>query len=410
MKSIIKRLRKIRSNGRKTQHRHSSLRWSSKQNKSRKNIMMGGTPSSSSRRSPSDTRPSNGWNCKCNKVSDEHNALPEQESLSSNVEQQQSRPQTKPSPESIGRKVRRFMRRDTTGYTGLDDIINFTAEGVEFKSDPSTISGGNLTKYDIITHVNNSRISPGLDEGVAKSNWEEHTYGPVGKVVTLTVNMPNLEGGYPLKYSTKKVKITLIPRLPSGGRKTTYRRKKDVSSSRRKMNSESHNKKRKVMVGGKLDAVFWEYWNNLDLDAKIKFIKTPNQPFTVADLTEINSYISHYMPREKSRILSAIGERLREIYYAQNPAVDGGILAGALDADKVDGQHPVAAAFAPPLLADYRHSQPMKTSKYKDKSANKSSGKPVSQKQNVMCECTKNRQAPERNIYQIDYRDKGIPF
>lgn len=144
------------------------------------------------------------------------------------------------------------------------------------------------------------------------------------------------------------------------------------------------------MVGGTLGNEFWKYWNSIDLDAKIKFIKSPNQSFTAADLAEINSYIQqNSMPREKYLILSAIGERLREIYNAQSSAVDGGTLAGALDADKVDGQHPVAAAFAPPLLADSRHSQPMKTSKYKDKSANKSSGKPVSQKQNVMCECTK---------------------
>lgn len=406
MKSIIKRLRKIRSSGRKTQHRHSNLRWSSKQNKSRKNIMMGGTYPPHEKIEipsipfPSNARSSTGWNCECDKVPDDPNALTEQLLSSSEfvLEQQSSR--TKPPPKSTVGNVRRFFKRgDTNGYTGLDDIV-FMEEGVELTSQPSSqidiIDDGKLTKHDIITHVNNFRISPSLDKVVTKSNWEEQTYGPVGNIVNLTVNVPDTgKGGYPRNTTTKNVKIRLIPRPMSGGRKTTYRRKKDVSSSRRKMNSESHNKKRKVMVGGAFEEIL-KFLNRLDHKIKINVIKNPEQPFYDVDLVRLFSYYSDNLPEsvEKTQILTEISNRIK-LKKKTSPSKVFDVV-DVDDHDEVDGTHPPAAA-----ATNYRvHNAPdsyrsrsrsMRTATVKHKMSNESLEEPISKKQNVMCKCTKKK-------------------
>jgi hypothetical protein len=91
--------------------------------------------------------------------------------------------------------------------------------------------------------------------------FKDLTKGPIGDVIQFTVK--NGRGG--LIPKSRKVYIELGQALNKhGGRKTTYRHKKHLTSR----NSKKNNKKRKVMVGGALP----DGWENMDNNAKMTFI------------------------------------------------------------------------------------------------------------------------------------------
>ena len=403
MKSIIKRLRKIRSSGRKTQHRHSNLRWSSKQNKSRKNIMMRGGIGGNlkrwiaSRRSSSNDHSLTGWNCKCRKVPDDTNVLTEDSSSLS-------------AASSAHPPLQLRIPERGNGYTGLSRE-NFTVskDGVKLKSSIKHPLPEEFKSGDIITQVNGKPLNFLSIDGDTKrlERWDELTKGNIGDKVNFIVMESNLEGGFISINArpTRSVNITLIAKS-KGGRKTTYRRKKDVSSSRRKMNSESHNKKRKVMVGGGEFANVLEFLNNATHELKILFIKNPDQSFSDNNVW-VRLY-RHYNDSlhnsdEKTEILNEIYNRIKS-QRSTSPSEDVDVV-DVVDVVEVDGAHhppPAATDYSGHNAPDYHRSHSMRTSTVKPKMSNESSEEPISKKQNVMCECTKKN---KRGNIQAVYGD-----
>jgi hypothetical protein len=98
---------------------------------------------------------------------------------------------------------------------------------------------------DVITHINGIPLDINASDPRIKNvqKFKDLTKGPIGNVIEFAVTN-NRAGTIP---NYRKVYIELGQALnKQGGRKTTYRHKKHLTSR----NSKKNNKKRKVMVGG----------------------------------------------------------------------------------------------------------------------------------------------------------------
>lgn len=317
MKSITKRLWKIRSSGRKTQH--SNRLRNTKQNKSRKKIMKGGVfgrkskyavapdpadDSSSVTPAPApalaSASESNGlvqsmskigsqasaalkrltspkWECSCKFPSDDSQI---------DSSSRKSGP-SNPLRKSLARLQRSDSSQQQDGITGLN------SNNLTFGRDQIILSGTqqfslpNPFYYgDVITKINGHQLDINPDDKVQLNvnKFKELTSGAVGSYVEFTIN--NTKGGTPPPVRT--FSLALKPPVPIskrgvvGGRKTTYRRKKHV-----KRNSKSHNKKR--MVGGAIPS---DVWTGATTEEKLQHLIDSDIVDKVT-LEELNQFISY---------------------------------------------------------------------------------------------------------------------
>ena len=302
MKSITKRRRKFHSSGRKTQHQHKNQHINrashTKQNKSHKKIMMGGVVEflqrfrNRNKKLPGDPK----WDCKCHYSDAEQ--PPELQQLQQlqqppqppqpqrqrqrqpPLQQQppqppppQQRPQQRPPPPQTRagepNLLLKSISRNKLDGPSEDGRIGLNSENLFFVLNGIRLIGlkghplpESFHQSDIITHINGNRLDIKVGD-TRKTNvqkFKDLTKGSIGERVKFTVKN-NRGGGIP---PLRIVVIELSPEQTKGGRKMTYRHKKHLTSR----NSKSHNKKKKVMVGGALPP----NWKSLNNEEKINFI------------------------------------------------------------------------------------------------------------------------------------------
>jgi len=295
MKSITKRRRKIRSSGRKTQHQHKKQHINrashTKQNKSRKKIMMGGVVRLFQRfkKKPK-------WNCLCHdsdaKQPRQLQQLqqppplppllppPPQGPPQGPQQRPQQRPRQRPPPPQPRAVQPNLLIRSLSsrnqldgpsedGHIGLNtDNLFFVPNGIRLSKLKGHPLPESFYQSDVITHINGNRldIKVGDTRQTNVQKFKDLTKGPIGDIIQFTVT--NGRGGLIPKSRTVDI-ILGRARNKQGGRKTTYRHKKHLSSR----NSKKNNKKRKVMVGGTLP----NGWKDMDDSVKMEFINRLNE-------------------------------------------------------------------------------------------------------------------------------------
>ena len=354
MKSITKRLRKIRSSGRKTQH--SNRLRNTKQNKSRKKIMKGGVfgrkskyavapdpaDDSSSVTPAPDSAPdsalasaseSNGlvqsmskirarasaalkrltspkWECSCKFPSDDGQIDSSSRLLQESTNRQVTGSSRKSASSTPLRKsLARLQRSDSSQQQ--DGITGLNSNNLTFGRDQIILSGTQQfplpTPFyygDVITKINGHQLDINPDDKVKLNvnKFKELTKGAVGSDVEFTIT--NDRGG--TLPNNRKFSLQLIRPVPIskrgvvGGRKTTYRRKKHV-----RRNSKSHNKKR--MVGGTIPM---DVWKVASAEDKLNYYLIDSQSvddLSIADLDQFISYEQQIHPADQE-VLKKLNE------------------------------------------------------------------------------------------------------
>ena len=186
------------------------------------------------------------------------------------------------------------------GDTGLKlHNLTFRENGIKLQNHGQE-KRGKLPKgfhdKDIITHINDVELH--FDDKEPKEIYMERVNKlNIGSndTITLTVYNPGGGTGGP-KQGTRTVNISL---RKTGGRKTTYRHKKHLTSR----NSKSYNKKRKVMVGGTLPSG-WDEDSDIDKIANIKYTRN------IGLLREI---LNHESDKGNSELVVNINSRLKQL-------------------------------------------------------------------------------------------------